>query len=228
MKLPELQELEARWTMQTYARTPVEFVRGRAPGSGIRRACVPGLPRRDLGLLRRPLPSGWSRRCRWSRHPPHTSNLYLTEGGVRRALCSRASAAGVSLRSGTEASSVRSLVRKHAHGRAPRSPRSWCSRASAGRWARSARPGSPQTTGSGPTSGDSRPARQRRCAQSCGRRRAAAIMLGDPGNRGPRHPDEMIVAGGLRDATALGLRRDQTGMGQPSLWATSSCRCGRT
>ena len=28
MKLAELQELEARWVMQTYSRTPVEFVRG--------------------------------------------------------------------------------------------------------------------------------------------------------------------------------------------------------
>lgn len=123
MKLPELQELESRWVMQTYARAPVEFVRGEGARlwdsdgneyldflSGISVTsvghCHPAVVeavREQVGTL------------------THTSNLYLTEGGVRLAerLC-RSSLGGRAFlcNSGTEANECAiKLARKHAHGR---------------------------------------------------------------------------------------------------------------
>jgi predicted acetylornithine/succinylornithine family transaminase len=123
MKLAELQELEARWVMQTYARMPVEFARGEGARlwdsdgkeyldflAGISVCsvghCHPAVVeavREQVGTL------------------THTSNLYLTEGGVR--LAQRLAASSLDGRvflcnSGTEANECAiKLVRKHAHGR---------------------------------------------------------------------------------------------------------------
>ena len=123
MKLAELQELEARWAMQTYARAPVEFVRG----EGVRLWDPEG--REYLDFL-----AGISVCSVGHCHPAvveavrdqvgtltHASNLYLTEGGVRLAerLC-RSSLGGRAFlcNSGTEANECAiKLVRKHAHGR---------------------------------------------------------------------------------------------------------------
>jgi predicted acetylornithine/succinylornithine family transaminase len=123
MKLAELQELEARWVMQTYARMPVEFVRGEGAwlwdSEGVRYLdflagisvcsvghCHPDVVeavRVQVGTL------------------THTSNLYLTEGGVRLAerLCESSLGGRAFLcNSGTEANECAiKLVRKHAHSR---------------------------------------------------------------------------------------------------------------
>jgi acetylornithine/N-succinyldiaminopimelate aminotransferase len=123
MKLAELQELESRWVMQTYARAPVELVRGEgarvwdADGkeyldflAGISVCsvghCHPAVVeavREQVGTL------------------THTSNLYLTEGGVRLAqrLCESSLGGRAFLcNSGTEANECAiKLVRKHAHRR---------------------------------------------------------------------------------------------------------------
>ena len=123
MKLAELQELDARWVMQTYPRAPVEFVRG----EGARLWDSDG--REYLDFL-----AGISVCSVGPCHPAvveavreqvgvltHTSNLYLTEGAVRLAerLC-RSSLGGRAFlsNSGTEANECAiKLIRKHAHGR---------------------------------------------------------------------------------------------------------------
>jgi acetylornithine/N-succinyldiaminopimelate aminotransferase len=123
MKLAELQELEARWVMQTYPRTPVEFVRGEGArlwdsdgnqyldflagisvcSVGHCHPAVVAAVREQVGTL------------------THTSNLYLTEPGVR--LAGRLGSSSLGGRaflcnSGTEANECAiKLVRKHAHGR---------------------------------------------------------------------------------------------------------------
>ena len=121
--LAELQELEARWVMQTYARMPVEFVRGEGARlwdsdgneyldflAGISVCsvghCHPAVVeavREQVGTL------------------THTSNLYLTEGGVllaRRLASSSLGGKAFLCNSGTEANECAiKLVRKHAHGR---------------------------------------------------------------------------------------------------------------
>jgi acetylornithine/N-succinyldiaminopimelate aminotransferase len=123
VKLAELQELERRWVMQTYARMPVEFVRGEGARlwdpegkeyldflAGISVCsvghCHPAMVeavREQVGTL------------------THTSNLYLTEGGVQLAqrLCESSLGGRAFLcNSGTEANECAiKLVRKHAHGR---------------------------------------------------------------------------------------------------------------
>ena len=123
MKVAELQELESRWVMQTYARMPVEFVRGHGARlwdsdgkqyldflAGISVCsvghCHPAVVeavREQIGTL------------------THTSNLYLTEGGIRLAqrLCESSLGGRAFLcNSGTEANECAiKLVRKHAHGR---------------------------------------------------------------------------------------------------------------
>jgi acetylornithine/N-succinyldiaminopimelate aminotransferase len=123
MKVAELQELEARWVMQTYARAPVEFVRG----EGARLWDSDG--REYLDFL-----AGISVCSVGHCHPAvveavreqvgtltHTSNLYLTEGGVRLAqrLCESSLGGKAFLcNSGTEANECAiKLVRKHAHTR---------------------------------------------------------------------------------------------------------------
>jgi acetylornithine/N-succinyldiaminopimelate aminotransferase len=119
----ELQELEARWVMQTYARMPVEFVRGEGARlwdsdgneyldflAGISVCsvghCHPAVVeavREQVGTL------------------THTSNLYLTEGGVllaQRLASSSLGGKAFLCNSGTEANECAiKLVRKHAHGR---------------------------------------------------------------------------------------------------------------
>jgi acetylornithine/N-succinyldiaminopimelate aminotransferase len=123
VKLAELQGLEARWAMQTYARAPVEFVRG----EGARLWDSEG--KEYLDFL-----AGISVSSVGHCHPAvvkavreqvgtltHTSNLYLTEGGVRlvERLC-RSSLGGRAFlcNSGTEANECAiKLARKHAHGR---------------------------------------------------------------------------------------------------------------
>jgi predicted acetylornithine/succinylornithine family transaminase len=128
MKLAELQELDARWVMRTYARAPVEFVRGEGARlwdseggeyldflAGISVCsvghCHPAVVeavREQVGTL------------------THTSNLYLTEQGVRLAqrLCESSLGARAFLcNSGTEANECAiKLVRKHAHGRGIAAP----------------------------------------------------------------------------------------------------------
>jgi len=123
VKLAELQELEARWVMQTYPRMPVEFVNG----EGARLTDSEG--NEYLDFL-----AGISVCSVGHCHPAvveavreqvgkltHTSNLYLTEQGVRLAerLC-RSSLGGRAFlcNSGTEANECAiKLVRKHAHQR---------------------------------------------------------------------------------------------------------------
>jgi acetylornithine/N-succinyldiaminopimelate aminotransferase len=121
--LAELQELEARWVMQTYPRAPVQFVRGEGARlwdsddkvyldflAGISVCsvghCHPAVVeavREQVGTL------------------AHVSNLYLTEHGVRLAqrLCESSLGGRAFLcNSGTEANECAiKLVRKHAHGR---------------------------------------------------------------------------------------------------------------
>jgi acetylornithine/N-succinyldiaminopimelate aminotransferase len=121
--LAEVQELEARWAMQTYARAPVQFVRGEGARlwdsegkeyldflAGISVCsvghCHPAVVeavREQVGTL------------------THASNLYLTEGGVRLAeRLARSSLGGKVFlcNSGTEANECAiKVVRKHAHGR---------------------------------------------------------------------------------------------------------------
>jgi acetylornithine/N-succinyldiaminopimelate aminotransferase len=121
--LAELQELEARWAMQTYARAPVQFVRG----EGARLWDAEG--KEYLDFL-----AGISVCSVGHCHPAvveavreqvgtltHASNLYLTEGGVRLAeRLARSSLGGrvFLCNSGTEANECAiKLVRKHAHGR---------------------------------------------------------------------------------------------------------------
>jgi acetylornithine/N-succinyldiaminopimelate aminotransferase len=123
MKPAELLELERRWVMATYARAPVEFVRG----EGARLWDSEG--REYLDFL-----AGISVCSVGHCHPAvaeavreqvgkltHTSNLYLTEGGVRLAqrLCESSLGGRAFLcNSGTEANECAiKLVRKHAHGR---------------------------------------------------------------------------------------------------------------
>ena len=123
MKLAELQELEARWVIQTYPRMPVEFVRG----EGARLWDSDG--KEYLDFL-----AGISVCSVGHCHPAvveavreqvgrltHTSNLYLTEGGVRLAQrLGESSLGGRSFvcNSGAEANECAiKLVRKHAHGR---------------------------------------------------------------------------------------------------------------
>jgi acetylornithine/N-succinyldiaminopimelate aminotransferase len=128
VKLAELQELESRWAMQTYARMPVEFVRG----EGARLWDSDG--RQYLDFL-----AGISVCSVGHCHPAvveavreqvgtltHTSNLYLTEGGVRLAqrLCESSLGGRAFLcNSGTEANECAiKLVRKHALGRGVAEP----------------------------------------------------------------------------------------------------------
>ena len=123
MKIAELQELESRWVMQTYPRAPVEFVRG----EGARLWDSEG--KEHLDFL-----AGISVCSVGHCHPAvveavreqvgtltHTSNLYLTEGGIRLAqrLCESSLGGKAFLcNSGTEANECAiKLVRKHGHGR---------------------------------------------------------------------------------------------------------------
>ena len=123
MKVAELQELESRWVMQTYARASVEFVRG----EGARLTDSTG--KEYLDFL-----AGISVCSVGHCHPAvveavreqvgtltHISNLYLTEGGVRLAerLCTSSLGGKAFLcNSGTEANECAiKLARKHAHGR---------------------------------------------------------------------------------------------------------------
>ena len=78
----------ARHVVPSYARFPVEFVRGEGCAAvGRRGQRVPRLPRRDLGVQRRALPSGAS--CRPCRSRPgelmHVTNLFYTEPAMRLA-----------------------------------------------------------------------------------------------------------------------------------------------
>ncbi|HEY7122238.1 MAG TPA: aspartate aminotransferase family protein [Solirubrobacterales bacterium] len=128
LTLAELQELDARWVMQTYPRAPVQFVRGEGARlwdsdgkeyldflAGISVCsvghCHPAVVeavREQVGTL------------------THTSNLYLTENGVRLAqrLCESSLGGRAFLcNSGTEANECAiKLVRKHAHGRGIAAP----------------------------------------------------------------------------------------------------------
>jgi acetylornithine/N-succinyldiaminopimelate aminotransferase len=126
--LAGLQELEARWVMQTYARMPVQFVRGEGARlwdsegnayldflAGISVCsvghCHPAVVeavREQVGTL------------------THTSNLYLTEGGVllaERLAGSSLDGKAFLCNSGTEANECAiKLVRKRAHRRGIAAP----------------------------------------------------------------------------------------------------------
>jgi acetylornithine/N-succinyldiaminopimelate aminotransferase len=121
--LAELQELDARWVMQTYARAPVQFVRGEGArvwdsegkeyldflagisvcSVGHCHPAVVEVVREQVGTL------------------THTSNLYLTESGVllaQRLAGSSLEGKAFLCNSGTEANECAiKLARKHAHGR---------------------------------------------------------------------------------------------------------------
>jgi acetylornithine/N-succinyldiaminopimelate aminotransferase len=128
VSLAELQELDARWVMQTYPRAPVQFVRG----EGARLWDSEGKPYLDFL-------AGISVCSVGHCHPAvveavreqvgtltHTSNLYLTEHGIRLAqrLCESSLGGRAFLcNSGTEANECAiKLLRKHAHGRGIAAP----------------------------------------------------------------------------------------------------------
>jgi len=236
VKLAELQELEARWAMQTYARAPVEFVRG----EGVRLWDPEG--REYLDFL-----AGISVCSVGHCHPAvvqavrdqvgtltHTSNLYLTEGGVRLAerLC-RSSLGGRAFlcNSGTEANECAiKLVRKHAHGRGIADPEIVVLEgAFHGRTmgSLSATPGlatnqsfAPYLPGFRPVPRDDPAA----LTAAVGERTAAVMLEPIQGETGVNVvPDEVIVA--ARDAcdsagALLLFDEIQTGMGRTgSLWA---------
>jgi acetylornithine/N-succinyldiaminopimelate aminotransferase len=123
VKLAELQELESRWVMQTYARMPVEFVRGegaRLWDSGGREYLdfLAGISVASVGHCHPAVVDAVREQVATL---THTSNLYLTEGGVRLAqrLCESSLGGRAFLcNSGTEANECAiKLVRKHAHRR---------------------------------------------------------------------------------------------------------------
>ena len=161
MKLAELQELEARWVMPTYARAPVEFVRGEGARLWDSEGkeyldFLAGISVCSVGHCH---PDGGRGGARAGRHPHARLQPLPTEGrraARRAALRVEPRRPGVSLQLGDRGQRVRDQARPQARPR-PRHrgrPRSWCSRApsTAGRWARSRRrPGSPPTTGSRPT-----------------------------------------------------------------------------
>jgi acetylornithine/N-succinyldiaminopimelate aminotransferase len=236
MKLAELQELESRWMMRTYPRMPVEFVRG----EGARLWDSDG--KRYLDFL-----AGISVCSVGHCHPAvveavreqvgrltHTSNLYLTEGGVRLAerLCKSSLGGRAFLcNSGTEANEcVIKLVRKHAHGRSISKPEIVVLEgAFHGRTmgSLSATPGlatnesfTPYLPGFAPVPRENVDALR----AAVGDRTAAVMLEPIQGETGVQViPDEMIAAAReLCDATGALLIFDeiQTGMGRTgSLWA---------
>jgi acetylornithine/N-succinyldiaminopimelate aminotransferase len=126
--LAELQELEARWVMQTYARAPVQFVRGEGARlwdsddneyldflAGISVCSVGHCHPAVVEAVREQVST-----------LTHTSNLYLTEGGVllaQRLASSSLGGRAFLCNSGTEANECAiKLVRKHAHGRGIKDP----------------------------------------------------------------------------------------------------------
>jgi acetylornithine/N-succinyldiaminopimelate aminotransferase len=236
MKVAELQELESRWVMQTYARMPVEFVRG----EGARLADSEG--REYLDFL-----AGISVCSVGHCHPAvveavreqvgkltHTSNLYLTEGGVRLAerLCESSLGGKAFLcNSGTEANECAiKLARKHAHGRGISKPEIVVLEgAFHGRTmgSLSATPGLSTTEGFAPYL-PGFPAVPRDSVDALTAAvddRTAAVMLEPIQGETGVHviPEELIVAAReLCDATGALLVFDeiQTGMGRTgSLWA---------
>jgi acetylornithine/N-succinyldiaminopimelate aminotransferase len=236
VKLAELQELESRWAMQTYARMPVEFVRG----EGARLWDSDG--RQYLDFL-----AGISVCSVGHCHPAvveavreqvgtltHTSNLYLTEGGVRLAqrLCESSLGGRAFLcNSGTEANECAiKLVRKHALGRGVAEPEIVVLEgAFHGRTmgSLSATPGlstnesfAPYLPGFRPVPRDDADALR----DAVGERTAAVMLEPIQGETGVNViPDELIVA--AREAcnetgALLVFDEIQTGMGRTgSLWA---------
>ena len=236
MKLAELQELEARWLMQTYPRAPVEFVRGEGARlwdseekeyldflAGISVCsvghCHPAVVkavREQVGRL------------------THTSNLYLTEAGVRLAerLCTSSLGGKAFLcNSGTEANECAiKLARKHAHARGISDPEIVVLEgAFHGRTmgSLSATPGlatnesfAPYLPGFRPVPRDDAEA----LTSAVGERTAAVMLEPIQGETGVHViPDELVAAAREAcDATGALLVFDeiQTGMGRTgSLWA---------
>jgi acetylornithine/N-succinyldiaminopimelate aminotransferase len=126
--LAELQELESRWVMQTYARAPVEFVRGEGARLWDSEGkeyldFVAGISVCSVGHCHPAVVESVRKQVETL---THTSNLYLTEGGVRLAERLAGSSLGgraFLCNSGTEANECAiKLVRKHAHGRGIESP----------------------------------------------------------------------------------------------------------
>ena len=236
MTLAELQELESRWVMQTYRRAPVEFVRG----EGARLWDSEGKEYLDFV-------SGISVCSIGHSHPAavgavrdqvgtltHTSNLFLTEPGVRLAerLCSSSLGGRAFLcNSGTEANECAiKLARKHAHGRGISEPEIIVLEgAFHGRTmgSLSATPGlatnesfAPYLPGFRPVPRDDPAA----LSEAVGVQTAAVMLEPIQGETGVNVvPDEMIVA--AREACDAGgalliFDEIQTGMGRTgSLWA---------
>jgi acetylornithine/N-succinyldiaminopimelate aminotransferase len=236
VKLAELQELDSRWVMQTYARMPVEFVRG----EGARLWDSDG--KEYLDFL-----AGISVCSAGHCHPAvvaavreqagrltHTSNLYLTEGGARLAqrLCESSLGGRAFLcNSGTEANECAiKLVRKHAHRRGIAEPEIVVLEgAFHGRTmgSLSATPGlatnesfAPYLPGFRPVPGDNPHALR----AAVGERTAAVMLEPIQGEIGVHViPDDVIVA--AREAcdaaeALLVFDEIQTGMGRTgSLWA---------
>jgi acetylornithine/N-succinyldiaminopimelate aminotransferase len=121
--LAELQELDARWVMGTYARAPVQFVRGEGARlwdseGGEYLDFLAGISVCSVGHCH---PAVVEAVREQAGTLTHTSNLYLSEGGVL--LAQRLGASSLEgktflCNSGTEANECAiKLVRKHAHGR---------------------------------------------------------------------------------------------------------------
>jgi predicted acetylornithine/succinylornithine family transaminase len=235
MKLAELQQLESRWVMQTYPRMPVEFVRG----EGARLWDSDG--NEYLDFL-----AGISVCSAGHCHPAvvdavrdqvgkliHTSNLYLTERGVR--LAERLASSSLDgktflCNSGTEANECAiKLVRKHAHGRGIAEPEIVVLEgAFHGRTmgSLSATPGlatndsfAPYLPGFRPVPPDDPEALR----AAVGERTAAVMLEPIQGETGVHViPDEVIVAAreACDAAGAVVFDEIQTGMGRTgSLWA---------
>ena len=242
MKVAELQELESRWVMQTYARMPVEFVRG----DGARLWDSDG--KQYLDFL-----AGISVCSVGHCHPAvveavreqigtltHTSNLYLTEGGIRLAqrLCESSLGGRAFLcNSGTEANECAiKLVRKHAHGRGiarsrDRRAGGRLPRPDDGRRSRQPRGSRPMRASrpTCPASGRCRATTPMRSRDAVGDRTAAVMLEPIQGETGVNViPDETDRrrAGGLR----RGRRRSWSSTRSRLAWAgparsgpTSSC-----
>jgi acetylornithine/N-succinyldiaminopimelate aminotransferase len=128
MNLEELQALDERWVMPTYARAPVEFVRGEGAwlwdAEGNRYLdFFSGLSVQNLGHCH---PGVVEAIRSQAGRLAGVSNLYLTEPGLRLAeRLARSSLGGKAFlcNSGTEANECAiKLARKHAHGRGVESP----------------------------------------------------------------------------------------------------------
>ena len=218
--------------MQTYRGRRSSSSAARGEALGLRRQGVPRLPRRDLGLLGRPLPPrrgrGGARAGRQA--DPHLQPLSdRGRCGWPSGSATRASAAGRSSATpGPRRTSARSSwpasTPTAAASPSPRSS-SWRAPSTAGRWARSRRPPGLATNESFAPLSAGLPGGPRDDAEAlatAGRRehRGGHARADPGGDGGPPDPDEVIAAAREAcDAAGALLVFDeiQTGMGQDRL-----------